>query len=329
MEMYRYCSVQPKGMKTVYAYLSDDEMKVGAFVEIPFGKDNKTVKGVVLEVNEYTADDAPFPVEKTKKIIRIISENEYKAEDIPNDDAYDYAWDDEIAEVEEYIKDNDYDEIFLWACDHHECIESQNVMDKVRSCYEICVEQSNPTAALNLGTLYYNGTSVPQDFVKAAHYYEIAAAAGERRALCNLGYCYYYGRHQEVDYERAYHYFNLCAQLHNDPNCLYKIGDMYQSGKYLEKNDRYAFLLYDRAYSAINNEDEDQFCRADILFRIGKCLVEGKGVNRNVHTGHRLLCMALSGFYERRKTDPFVKGLIDSAKKEIAKAEALMDDEVI
>lgn len=53
-------------------------------------------------------------------------------------------------------------------------------MDKVRECYEICAEQGNTTAALNLGTLYYNGTSIPQDFKKAAYYYEIAAAAGER-----------------------------------------------------------------------------------------------------------------------------------------------------
>lgn len=327
MEKFKYCSVQPKGMRAVYAYISDEDIKVGAYVEIPFGKENDIVKGVVFEVNEFTAEEAPFPVEKTKKIHRVISEKEFNANEYVLDD--DEDWSDELDEVEFYIKDEDYDAIFDWAWEHHECVDSQKVMDKVRECYEICVEHNNPTAALNLGTLYYNGISVPQDFVKAAHYYEIAAAAGERRALCNLGYCYYYGRHQEVDYEKAYYYFNLCAMLHNDPNCLYKIGDMYQSGKHLEKNDRYAFILYDRAYQAINDDDENQFCRADILFRIGKCLVEGRGVKQDVQNGHRILSLALAGFYERRKTDPFVGGLIESTKKEIAKAEALLDKEVI
>jgi len=333
MNKYRYCTVQPKGMNTVYAYITDENILPDTLVEIPFGKNNKLKKGVVLDVNEYSVDEVPFPLENTRRISRIITSDEYDHEETRNDE--DNFWADLFTEEEDLgmaddmIDREDYDAIFNWAYDHHDWVDSPKIMDKVRECYEICAGQNNPTAALNLGTLYYNGISVPQDYKKAAYYYEIAAAAGERRALCNLGYCWYYGRHAEVNYEKAYHYFNLCAQLYNDPNSLYKLGDMYQSGKAVEKNTQYAFRFYERALEAIHNENEDQFRKADILFRLGKALVSGEACTPDVFAGHDLLMLALSGFYERRKTDPFVKGLIESAKEEIAKAEEILDREII
>jgi len=320
--------VQPKGMKTVYVYVSGEDIKVGTPVEIPFGKDNTVVKGIVMDVHEHIAEGTPFPVEKTKKILRVITQEEYDFEAFSEDEETD-SWDEDLAEADILIRNLDYEGMFIWAYNHHECVESKKVMDKVLRCYELCAEQNNPTAALNLGTMYYNGTAVPQDYKLAAKYYEIAAAAGERRALCNLGYCFYYGRHQETDYDKAYYYFNLCAQLYNDPNCLYKLGDMYKDGKAVEKNELYAFRLYERAYAAINTPEEDQFCRADILFRLGKALVDGTVVERDAETGHTLLMMALAGFYGRRKTDPFVKGLIQKAKEEIKRAEEILDADTV
>ena len=77
---YCYCSVQPKGMSSVYSYLADDGMdiRIGTPVEIPFGHDNVLTKGLVVDFGYYTEDNAPWPVEKTKKIIRVLTPEEYE-----------------------------------------------------------------------------------------------------------------------------------------------------------------------------------------------------------------------------------------------------------
>ena len=331
MKKYYYCSVLPKGMKNTYYYIADEEVKVNAFVEFPFGYNNTLVIGTVMEAGYFDEDNVPFPVERTKHILRTVSQEEFDA--YPgfyaalHDDDDDIEY--ELEEAEDYILCEDYDSIFDWAYEHHDRIESDRIMEMVCRCYEICVENGNPIAALNLGTLYYNGTYLERDYQKAAELYEIAAKAGERRAICNLGYCWYYGRHQAVDYERAYSYFHLAVLLYDDPNSLYKLGDMYRTGKFVEKNDIFAIKLYFRALNAIMREDEDKFCLADIQLRIGRAFLEDKQIEFDPERALHFLTDALAGFYARRKTYPFVKGLIIEAKELIAQAAAALDKEVI
>ena len=332
MKKYYYCSVLPKGMKNTYYYIADEEVKVNAFVEFPFGYNNTLVIGTVMEAGYFDEDNVPFPVERTKHILRTVSQEEFDAYPgfyavLHNDDDDDIEY--ELEEAEDYILCEDYDSVFDWAYDHQDCIESDRIMEMVCRCYEICVENGNPVAALNLGTLYYNGTYLERDYQKAAALYEIAAKAGERRAICNLGYCWYYGRHQAVDYERAYSYFHLAVLLYDDPNSLYKLGDMYRTGKFVEKNDIFAIKLYFRALNAIMREDEDKFCLADIQLRIGRAFLEDKQIEFDPERALHFLTDALAGFYERKKTDPFVKGLIIEAKELIAQAAAALDKEVI
>ena len=332
MKKYYYCSVLPKGMKNTYYYIADEEVKVNAFVEFPFGYENTLVIGTVMEVGLFDEDNVPFPVERTKQILRTVSQEEfdnypgfYAALHDDDDDDIEY----ELEEAEDYILCEDYDSIFDWAYEHHDRIESDRIMEMVCRCYEICVENGNPVAALNLGTLYYTGTYLERDYQKAAALYEIAAKAGERRAICNLGYCWYYGRHQAVDYERAYSYFHLAVLLYDDPNSLYKLGDMYRTGKFVEQNEIFAIKLYFRALNAIMREDEDKFCLADIQLRIGRAFLEGRQIEPDPERALHFLTDALAGFYARRKTDPFVKGLIIEAKELIAQAAVALDKEVI
>lgn len=218
-------------------------------------------------------------------------------------------------------------EVYYWACDHHDS-NDENILRKVIECYELCAEEGMPEAALNLGTFYYTGRVVEQDYKKAYSLYKIAADAGELRAICNCGYCFYYGRHTEVDYAEAYRYFLLGALLHNDPNCLYKLGDMYREGKGVEKNENYAFMLFSRALEACEAPRGDSYCLADAKFRVGECLLKGIGTDVEVEEAHELLCEALAGFYRRRKSDPFISGLIESAKELIAEAEEILDSEI-
>ena len=351
MEEFRYCQVHPKGYRSVYSYISDEEILIGSYVEVPFGRDNDIVKGKVLEVGMFTEETAPFPVERTKKILRVISEEEYLADDQQGED-YDMDEDDwdedfdgedtsddeyvkrELEKAQRFLEENAYGNLFEWACAHHEDVESPEMMRMVVRCYSACVEQNDPTAALNLGTLYYTGQGVKQDYQKAAALYEIAAAAGHKRAICNLGYCWYYGRHADVDYEKALHYFNLGAVLFNDPNCLYKLGDMYDQGLAVEQNRTYAVKLYQRALDACETAKkdwetmEDAFCLADVQLRVGQCWLAGDVLKKDPSKALQYLHSALEGFYKRRKTDPFVGGLITKTKGLIRQAEAALDKEV-
>lgn len=137
-------------------------------------------------------------------------------------------------EIDQYIQNENWEEVMRWAEENHDTTIPA-VAKKVMECYELCIKQNIPEAYLDLGTFYYNGIFVPQDYKKAFDLYKVAADAGILRAICNCGYCFYYGRHQEKDYTKALEYFNNGALLFDDVNCLYKIGDMYLNGYAVEK----------------------------------------------------------------------------------------------
>lgn len=232
--------------------------------------------------------------------------------------------DKDFSVVDEYIAQKDWKNVMRWAEEHHN-VNDETTAHKVIECYTLCMEQKIPEAFLNLGTFYYNGRFVEQDFKKAFDLYKVAADAGEIRAICNCGYCYYYGRHQEPDFKEAAKYFNIGAVLYSDANCFYKLGDLYLSGKGVDKNERYAFRLYELALQEAEYREDE--CIGDAQFRMGKCLLRGIGTEQNVEGAHALLTSALSYFYKRRKTDPCVSGLIMSAKDMIKEAQDILDSD--
>ena len=229
-------------------------------------------------------------------------------------------------EVQKYIESGDWVAVMTWAEEHHETTDFE-IAAKVMECYKLCMAQNIPEAYLDLGTFYYNGVFVEQDYKKAFELYKVAADAGVLRAICNCGYCFYYGRHQEKDYVKAFEYFNKGALLFDDVNCLYKIGDMYLNGYATDKNENYAFIMYQRALDQIG--ENDMYCQADVYFRLGKCYLYGIGTEKDAEQANRFLAIALLGFYDRRRIDPFVKGLIASTKKMIDEARAELDGEIL
>ena len=322
---YWYCGVEVKGIERSYSYISDlGELSVGTYVKVPFGHSNTSRIGIVTSCGEYSAENAPYPPDQTKHITAIASKEEYLADDTGYVDNPDDFFD----EVNELIAYANWDAVLEWACEHHDTTHP-DIAAKVMQCYELCMKQNMPIAFLNLGTFYYNGIFVERDYKKAFELYKVAADAANLRAICNCGYCYYYGRHQEVDYEKAHWYFELGGILFNDANCLYKLGDMYLNGYYVDKNEKYAFILFDRALQICQAQDDTPSCIADAQFRVGKCLLYGIGTDRNIETAHALLNFALLNFYKRRKTDPFVSGLIASTKKLIVEAQKYLEAETI
>ena len=71
--VYHYCSVQVQGTRRPYAYLTGGlPLKVGDWVELPFGKDDVLRQGQVKAVMDCTRMVAPWPPEQTKTVIRKI-----------------------------------------------------------------------------------------------------------------------------------------------------------------------------------------------------------------------------------------------------------------
>ena len=71
--VYHYCSVQVQGTHRPYAYLTGGlPLKVGDWVELPFGKDDVLRCGQVKAVMDCTRMVAPWPPEQTKTVIRTI-----------------------------------------------------------------------------------------------------------------------------------------------------------------------------------------------------------------------------------------------------------------
>lgn len=72
--VFHYCSVQIEGVRRSYAYLTGGlPLKVGDWVELPFGKDDAPRKGQVKAIMDCTRTVAPWPPEQTKTVIQIIA----------------------------------------------------------------------------------------------------------------------------------------------------------------------------------------------------------------------------------------------------------------
>lgn len=141
-------------------------------------------------------------------------------------------------------------------------------------------EEGDAEAWNSLGAQYYGGyRGFEQNFSRAMELYHKAAANGSRQAQENLGYCYYYGRDGEVDYEKAFHYFALGA-FDGHLISLYKIGDMYRNGYYVEKNEQEALLIYMHCLDTMTEEYEMDVA-GPVSLRLGDMFLNGQGTEAN------------------------------------------------
>jgi len=153
----------------------------------------------------------------------------------------------------------------------------ENLRNFIEELFEASYDDGNGDAMNDLGVQYYeNARGFPRDFRRAVECFQMAVDYGSRKASENLGYCYYYGRGIEIDYEKAYHCFALGA-FDGHLISLYKIGDMYLNGMYVEKNPGEAFRIYSRCLDAMNEDSASQVA-GPVLLRLGNAYLEGLGV---------------------------------------------------
>ena len=172
-------------------------------------------------------------------------------------------------------------------------VMSRVLFDYIVELYLEAIQDNNANAMNDLGALYYGGRGCIQDYSKAVYYYEKAAQLGNRQAQENLGYCYYYGRSVSVDYEKAFHYFALGA-FDGRLISLYKIGDMYLNGYYVEKNPTEAFLIYDRCIGMMTDEAAP-LVAGPVFLRLGNCYLNGIGIKENAKDA--LFCYQIAERY--------------------------------
>ena len=82
-----------------------------------------------------------------------------------------------------------------------------------------------------------------------------------------------------VDYEKAFHYFALGA-FDGHLISLYKIGDMYYNGYYVEKNEKEAFLIYNRCLNQMD-KNSAQYVAGPVHLRLGNMFLNGIGTEKN------------------------------------------------
>ena len=150
----------------------------------------------------------------------------------------------------------------ILSCDRTKAMP-QELFAFVVSLYKHAISQGSVDAMNDLGALYY----------------EMAASHGDEHAQENLGYCYYYGRDIPVNYERAFHYFAMGA-FHGRLGSLYKIGDMYRKGYYVEKNPAEAFKIYVHCVGLMTHEDMSEFA-GPVYLRLGQLCLYGEGTDKD------------------------------------------------
>ena len=79
---YMYCSVEfENGYKTYYYISDDDSIQVDDYVLVPVGNNSKPSAVQVVDIEYFTEENAPIPVEKTKHIIRKMTDEDFVNEE--------------------------------------------------------------------------------------------------------------------------------------------------------------------------------------------------------------------------------------------------------
>ena len=122
--------------------------------------------------------------------------------------------------------------------------------------------------------------------------------------------------------------FGLLRKRRSSGGYISPGGDLFRYGYGVEKNEVYAYKLYQRAFVRCGESESDYGSTPDCAMRIGECELRGIGTEVDVDDAHVNLNFALMNFYRLRKGDPFVPGLIEKTKALIAEAEAILDKEI-
>lgn len=138
-----------------------------------------------------------------------------------------------------------------------------------------------------------------------------------------LGYIFYYGRTNDFkpEYDKAFKYFSIGAEG-GFYESLYKLGDMYLNGYYVEKDPERAVQLYTQVYDDVEQqfrEEEFEGVFADISLRLGNLYRKGIGCKQDDYKALFIFTMADYAIKERMQYQDFFgnRKVADSIAKEL------------
>ena len=129
-------------------------------------------------------------------------------------------------------------------------VHNQTFRKLLKRMYEHGVACGDVVSCCGLANMYHHasGRVCPEDYAIAMRLYGLGIQRGDMQCAVNLGYMYYYGRGTEVDYNKAFQCYALAAVAEDNPEALWKLGDLYADGKGVTRSDRMAWTLYSKAY---------------------------------------------------------------------------------
>lgn len=186
-------------------------------------------------------------------------------------------------------------------------------------------EYGDAEAINYVGTLYYSGRIVKQDFEKAKYYYSVASLKECPQATINLGYIYYYARcGGEPDYENAFECFSNAmniGDMYEEIEAGYKLFDFYFHGHYVEKDVEKCKRILDLIYKDCKElKKRDGSCQylGDIYMRYAR-LYSKDGLKDDPFERRKYLLKAQKEIKARWDGVWFGdKKLLDECEKEIS-----------
>jgi uncharacterized protein len=123
-------------------------------------------------------------------------------------------------------------------------LASRGEFAKAAYWYREAAEAGIGTAAYNLGTLYFNGQGVTQNYAKAHDWFLEAAKRGNAYAEFQLGMTYYTGQGVEKDPAQEMHWY-LEAARQGLPAAQYNLAVIYHNGEEVQQDEvkAYAWML--------------------------------------------------------------------------------------
>ena len=144
-------------------------------------------------------------------------------------------------------------------------------LDKDLSACQLAAKNGEADAQKELGSLYFTGEGVQQDFAQALHWYTLAAEQGHPVATYNIGVLHDKGLGLKKDYKEAGKWYRKSADM-GYSTAQYNLGIMYEYGQTVETDHARAMKLYLKA--AEQGEAAAQFA-------IGLMYDKGTGVDKD------------------------------------------------
>ena len=133
------------------------------------------------------------------------------------------------------------------------------------------------------------------DYEESIEYYRLSAAMGNPQAISNLGYCYLYGRSIEPNVSLALAYFTIAGDL-GVIDALYKLGNIYSSDEFVDKDEELEKYYYEKAVDALLDSYADYEDFPSLSLAVGKETMEDGLFDTDLDRAYFLLKCAEKGF---------------------------------